>query len=260
MKRSFIYIIPLFLMLNACEGEHEIMCYPQRVKTTLASGTSAVSISADYKYNEINNKLIDRIIWSNSQTHYFSYNMEDQLIKAEEFDVKALLKKEFRIEYSGNQISRIDKYISNLNYFTQFEEDTAYVAFHTFQHDKGNVSEEEEYRRGDESQEFALKFKKEYKYDESGNISSLVSMDVAANDTAEAYSFLYDLQNNPYNALHLIFKGETFVNNILQKVDLVTDETYSYQVLYNASLYPDQINIKLDGYLYQVITYEYTCK
>lgn len=235
------------------------MCYPDWEKTTIG-GTSAFSITADYKYSEVNEKLIDRIIWSNSQTHYFSYNAEDHLIKAEEFDVKALLKREFRIEYSGNQISRIDKYISNLNYFTQEEEDTAYVAYHTFQHDKGNVSEEEEYRRADESQDFTLKYRKEYKYDDIGNVTSLVSMDVAANDTAEAYTYLYDLQNNPFKALHLIFKGETFVNNILEKVDLLTDETYSYQIIYNASLYPEQINVKLDGYFYSVITYGYTCK
>ena len=85
-------------------------------------------------------------------------------------------------------------------------------------------------------------------------------MNVAKNDTAEAYTFSYDSQNNPYNALELFFNGETFVNNILEKVDLVNDETATYQVIYNASMYPDQINIKVGGYLYQVITYDYVCR
>lgn len=259
MKRSYFYIIPLLFVLNACEVEHVEMCYPVRVKTTQAIGTSATSITADYKYNETNENLIDRIVWSNSQTHYFSYNKENQLVKVEKFDIKGLVKNEYRIEYSGNSILRIDKYLSHLNYFTQEEEDTAYVSYHTFIHDKGNVSTEEEYRLGDGSQEFALRFKKEYKYDDLGNISSLVSMDVAANDTAESYTFIYDLQKNPYNALQLIFNGETFVNNILQKVDLLTDEIYNYTVQYNPSMYPNQVSIKVGSYWSQHITYEYTC-
>jgi hypothetical protein len=85
-------------------------------------------------------------------------------------------------------------------------------------------------------------------------------MDVVTNDTAEAYTFLYDQQNNPYNELELYFYGETFVNNVLQKDDLMEDEIYSYQVIYNASQYPDQINIKIGSYLHKVITYDYTCK
>jgi hypothetical protein len=257
MKRSIIYIIPLFLLLNACVEEPEVMCYPQRVKTTIASGSGASSVTADYKYS---GNLIDRIVWSNSQTHYISYNAEEQVVKYEEFDVKNFVKTEYRVDYSGDQIMRIDKYISKLHYLTQIETDTAYVSYHTFLHDGANVSEELEYQRKDESEEFALRFMKEYTYDASGNISSLVSMDVVTNDTAEAYTFLYDYQKNPYNALELFFNGETFVNNILEKVDLVNDETYSYQVLYNANLYPNQINIKVDGYLYQVITYDYMCK
>ncbi|MFC2129352.1 hypothetical protein ACFLQX_01085 [Bacteroidota bacterium] len=259
MKRLISFIFPLLFVFNtACEFEPaEIQCYPQRVKTTSSGGGGAVSITADYKYT---GKLVDRIIWSNFQTHYFSYDAENQLTKVEEFNDKTREKTEYKISYDGYQLSRIDKYLSALDYTTKEPLDTTYIGYQTFQHDGANISEEEVYSREDESQEFSLSYKKEYSYDMSGNIIKLVSMDVLSNDTAEAYTYSYDIFKNPFKALKLYFNGETFVNNVLEKVDLVSDETYTYQVLYNANNYPDQINIKEEGTLYQVITYEYTCE
>ncbi len=259
MGRPLSYIIPvLFVFILACEfTPAEIHCYPQRVKTTLSSGAGAVSITADYKYN---GKLIDRIIWSNHQTHNFSYDAENQLIKVEEFDIKTLVKTEYRISYDGYQLMRIDKYLSVLDYQFQEPVDTSYVGYQAFSHEGANVSEEEVYARKDESEEFSLVYTKEYSYDALGNITNLVSMDVISGDTAEAYIFTYDYQKNPYDALTLYFNGETFINNILQKDDLVSDETYTYQIIYNANQYPDQINIKEEGTLYQVISFDYTCE
>ncbi len=254
MKRPLFYISILFLLfINACEIEHEVMCYPQRVKTV--SGADA-TITADYKYE---GNLLDHIVWSNSQTHYFSYSTEDQLVKIEEFNYKQLIKKELRMDYEGDQLMRVDKFISRLDYQTRTEEDTSYLAYHTFDHSGGEVSEEEVYIRNDESEDFTLRFKKEYDYDLSGNISSMVSMDVVSGDTAEAYTFSYDYHKNPFNALKLYFNGESFINNVLQREDLVNDKVYTYQVIYNASQYPQQINIK-EGILIQVITFDYTCE
>ena len=258
MKRTISYIIPLlFVFSSGCEVVPvEIECYPQRVKTTLSTGAGAASITADYKYT---GKLVDRIIWSNSQTHYFSYDAENQLSKVEEVNVKTLIKTEYRITYDGYQLTRIDKYISILDYLTQEPVDTSYVGYQTLQHNGAYVSDEEVYERKKENKDFSLKFKKKYSYDLAGNISSLVSLKPSG-DTAESYTFSYDLLKNPYDALKLYFNGESFVNNILQREDLLNDNTYTYQVIYNANQYPDQVNIKEDGLLFQVVTYDYTCE
>ncbi len=243
--------------MSGCETEHEVECFPQRVKTTLASGTNATSITADYKYT---GNLIDRIIWSNSRTHYFSYNSEEQLTKIEEFNVKTLMKTEYRISYDGIYLSRVEQYLSVLDYQTQKEVDTSYVGYHTYIHENGNISEEKVFERENETQDFVLLQNSEYSYDILGNLTGMTSVDEISGDTLESYTFIYDLQKNPYNALQLYFHGETFVNNILQKDNLLTEETYTYQIIYNSSQYPNQINIKENGYLYQVITFDYVCK
>ncbi len=247
----------IFVFMSACETEHEVACFPQRVKTTLASGTNATSITADYKYT---GDLIDRIIWSNSQTHYFSYNTEDQLIKIEEFNVKTLMKTEYRIFYDGNYLSGVEQYFSVLDYQTQMEVDTSYVAYHTYAHENGNISTEKVFGRENESQDFVLLKNNAYSYDVFGNLTEMISMDDVSGDTLESYTFIYDLQKNPYNALQLYFHGKTFVNNILQKENLLSKETYTYQIIYNSTQYPNQINIKENGYMYQVITFDYVCK
>lgn len=259
MRPTISYIILLlFVFIAACEvTPTEYYCFPQRVKTTISTGAGAASITADYKYT---GKLVDRIIWSNSQTHYFSYDAENQISKIEEINVKTLQETEYRFTYDGNQLMRVDKYLSPLDYLTQEPVDTAYVGYQTFRHEGVNVSEEEVFVRKDESEEFSLKYIKEYSYDLAGNITKLVSMNVVKQDTAEAYTFSYDLQKNPYQGLKLYFNGETFINNILEKVDLVNDNTYTYQIIYNANQYPGQINIKEDGLLYQVITFDFICE
>lgn len=259
MNRITSYILLLlFVFSSACETEStEVTCYPQRVKTTLSSGAGAISITADYKYT---GELVDRIIWSNSQTHYFSYDEENQLSKVEEINVKTLVKTEYRVTYDSYQLMRIEKYRSGLDYLTQQPIDTSYVGYQVFSHEGANVSEEEVFVRPDETVDFSLKYRKKYSYDQAGNITELVSMNLWSGDTAESYTFTYDLQKNPFDALKLYFNGESFVNNVLQKEDKVNDNTYNYQIIYNANLYPEQINVKEDGYLYQVITYDYTCE
>lgn len=258
MKRLFIYTaLFVFVYISGCETEHEVSCFPQRVKTTLAIGTNATSITADYVYD---GDLILRIIWSNSQTHYLSYNSEDQLTKIEEFNVKSLVKTEYRISYNGNYLSRVEQYLSTLDYQTQKEVDTSYIAYHTYIHKNGNISAEEVFGRENENQDFVLLKNNEYSYDVFGNLTEMTSMDEISGDTIESYTFIYDLQKNPYNALQLYFHGETFVNNILGRENLLTEETYTYQIIYNPSQYPNQINIKENGYLYQVITFDYVCK
>ena len=243
--------------MSSCEDEHEVACFPQRVKTTLALGTNATSITADYVYE---GNLIARIIWSNSQTHYFSYNSDDQLTKIEEFDVKSLVKTEYRISYDGNLLSRVEMYLSNLDYQYQTEVDTSYIAYHTYTSENGNISTEKVFGRESELLDFELLENKEYLYDISGNLTAMSSIDQISGDSLESYTFMYDLQKNPYNTLNLYFNGETFVNNILQKENLLTEELYTYQIIYNSTQYPKQINIKENGYLFQVITFDYVCK
>lgn len=257
-KFSSHIVVLLLLFLLGCEFETgEVQCYPQRVKTLISTGAGAESITADYKYE---GKLIDRIIWSNKQTHYFSYDAQNQLTKVEEYDIQYLLMTAYDLTYDGLQLSRIDKYISRLDYLLHEPLDTAYLGYQVFVHKGAEISNEEVYEREDEAQEFYLKYTREYTYDESGNLTSMVSMDAVESDTAEAYIYSYDFEKNPYGALKLYFNGESFINNVLQRENLLNDEIYTYQIIYTPNQYPEQINVKQEGTLYQVITFDYTCE
>ncbi|MDX1314866.1 MAG: hypothetical protein R3356_05135, partial [Eudoraea sp.] len=185
MKSGSSYIIVLLLVFSsACEFEQEeTHCYPVRIKSTLSTGAGAASTTADYKYE---GKLVDRIIWSNKQTHYFSYDTENRLAKVEEFNIRTLQETEYRLTYDGFQLSRIDKFISSLDYRTQEPVDTTHIGYQTFTHSGANVSEEEVFGRESEDEDFALLYTREYSYDLAGNITGMVSMNAISGDTAEA--------------------------------------------------------------------------
>jgi len=89
-------LVMILFVFAGCETEQEVRCYPQRISTKGDAG--ATSITADFKYL---NDTLDRIIWSNYQEHYYSYNDSRKLIKVSRKNVLTLKKKRVRTNVRG---------------------------------------------------------------------------------------------------------------------------------------------------------------
>jgi hypothetical protein len=246
-------------ILFSCGGKgDEIQCYPTRVKRTISTGTGANSITADYKYT---GDLVDRIIWSNSQTHYYYYDDQRRLTEIERVNVARLQKTELFFTYEENLLTRIDNYLVNLDYVTQEDVDTVFTGYREMTYDAGRVIEENIYDvLTEQDDEIQHTYREKFEYDASGNLTSFEVIDMVRNTPVESYTMTYDLANNPYSAIDIYFDEASHVNNIVEKQDHIANETYSYTISYNANSYPQQIIIKLEGYLSEAISFDYECR
>lgn len=258
MKRNFISILfVIVIMVSGCEKEKEIACYPQRVTKRFVGGSGATSLTADYKYV---GDTLDRIIWSNYQTHFFTYNQPGNLSIVSRKNVQTFKRHESRLVYEDELVLKVNEYIMNLDRSTQEDIDTILSGYREFEYDGGEVQGEKVYSIDELSGEMGLDFFKKYEYDLNGNMISYVSLDDINGDTTEAFSYTYDNQKNPFSSLNLLFEGETHVNNIVESIDLLTDNVYSYQISYSFEDLPEQINIKQESILLELITIDYMCK
>ena len=69
-------VLALSLLAIGCESvepEMEPVCLPTNISMTLVQGSQTLKIIADFHYRT-GTDLLDRITWSNHQTHYFEYD------------------------------------------------------------------------------------------------------------------------------------------------------------------------------------------
>ncbi len=253
-----LYFLTALLLLVACERQDETECFPQRITRTILQGTNANAITSDYKYQD--NRL-DHIIFSNSQTHYFIYGDNGRLATVDMIDVKNFQENEYRMDYDGEgKLKRMDHYRMQLDRITQAALDTTYMGYSEFTYKGGWVSGKNAYSMDVGTGDLIHATRDSYSYDISGNITIHLSLDLVTGDTLVNDSMVYDRQRNLFSSLDLYFDGESHVNNLVEKTSLLSGEVYSYQILYSTSGFPDQVNIKLDGYLSEVIRVNYLCQ
>ena len=253
MKKSFqILAIAGLLILSGCETETETVCLPQRVKSTFLTGNS---ITQDFKYT---GTQLDRIVRSDFQTDHFDYDDVGGLLQIRRINVQFLRKTETRLFYEGGRLSYSEDYRMNLDQSTQQDIDTALVGIMEYSWDGNQVSMIEHYE-GTPGAGFNLASFTEYSYDLAGNMIESVTFNPAG-DTTEAFSYVYDLQPHPFSSLDFPFEGITFVNNVVQSLDMVNGEEFTHQVVYGPTLFPDQVIIKSFGTNNEVIQYSYDCQ
>lgn len=259
MKNRIAYlIVALTFVIGGCEpNEEEIKCFPQRVTSRIVQGAGATSITADYSYEE---EQLDHIVWSNFQTHFYFYDEANRLSVISQKNVQTFLKTEHHLTYQGELPVRRDNYRITLDRATQENLDTLHLSYHEYVNEGGRITEEMIYNLNEESGSFEFEVRNKYEYDLSGNLTSYVSMDEVLGDTLEAYTYIYDTGRNIYSSLNLMFDGETHVNNIRQKTDLLTGEVYDYTLSYTATMFPEQISVEVGSYRIEIINISYSCK
>jgi hypothetical protein len=250
-------LLVLLVFLPGCGTEQETQCYPGRVSTTIAEGTNATMITADYQYD---GDRPDRIIFSNFQTHFFEYDDNGRIRSVARKNVQTFQNLTSVYTYSDGEAVRSDEYRIRLDRFTQENLDTVHTGYRLFEYEGGNVTGEQEFAIDPASGAATLSLYKTYTYDASGNMSKYVCLDEVDGDTIEASEYQYDLQRHPYRDLGLVFEGATHVNNVLRRTDLLTGEVFNHQVIYTTAGYPEQINVKQESYLVEVTRYDYTCR
>lgn len=259
MRRITVTILPLLVILSSgCdETEPEISCFPQRITRMTAEGTNATSVTADFNYKE---ERLDRIVWSNFQTYFNSYNEAGKLVKVARKNVQSFRKLESRITYESELAVRTDEYRMKMNRFTHEDVDTMHMGYRLFEYDGDRLMVEKVYEKMDDSDQMEMMFYKEYTYDLSGNIIQYICLDDIQGDTIEAFSYTYDNKRHPYSLLDLAFEGESHVNNVVKKTNLLKGVDHNNQVVYSVTGFPEQINVKQENYLTEVVSIDYTCR
>jgi hypothetical protein len=260
MNRIALSLIILFILVSSgCDEMQpaEVACFPQRITRMNAEGTKASSVTADFKYEA---ERLNRIVWSNFQTHYYSYREDGKLEKVERKNVQTYQKHESRIIYGDELVERIDEYRMRLDRFTHEDLDTVQAGYRDFEYDGSKLVAERVYEKADDSEDMELQRYNEYMYDIAGNIVQYVSLEEIGGDTIEAFSYIYDSRRHPFSSLALLFEGESHVNNVLQRTNLQKGVTYFNQIIYTPSSFPEQINVKQEDYLTEVVSIDYTCR
>ncbi len=259
MSRISIAIIVLTsVMVSGCDEQaYETSCLPERIIRKESGTIKVSSVIADFKYE---GDKLERIVWSNSQTHFNSYSEEGKLIKVARKNIQNFQKLESHITYDHALAVRTDEYRMRLDQSTQEDIDTVHVGYREFEYDGDKLVAERVFEKGDDSDRMELAKYKEYEYDLSGNMVKHVSFDDYKGDTIEAFSYMYDNRKHPFSSLDLLFEGETHVNNILTKTDLLRGVVYSYKNVYSYTSFPEQIIIEQGNILTEVVSINYTCK
>jgi len=257
MVRLALLLSLSMLLMAGCEtDQEESYCYPQRITQTIPEGSETTQVTADFNYED--NRL-DHIIWSNFQTHYFSYLEDGNLRSVAKKNVQTFRTRESVMVYDEGRVSRTNKYSISLDRFTQENLDTTFTGYHLFTYEDGHIVLEEVYSNNEENTGADLAAYNMYTYDAVGNITRAVSLTAKGGDTLSASSFTYDNKKHPFNGLELPFEGESHINNVHERTDLVSGDVYFHQVIYTPSDYPEQLNIKQESYLTEVIRIDYLC-
>ena len=250
-------VLALFLFTQACElapEEVEISCLPVNVSITLVQGSQTSKIIADFHYIPETDRL-DRITWSNHQTHYFEYDSRDRIsvVRAIKVDIKVQEEKWF--VYDGFLVERVDLVKRNLDYTYLEPLDSIYTGYVEYAYEGENVIEEWEYEisEGGHREEYVRNVT--YEYDSDGNLLSRTELDPASGESVTT-TMTYDQSKHPYFALQYYINGESYVNNMLSRSE--GDEfDYTYNLTLNEYEYPETIYEKLGSAYTRISNYSY---
>lgn len=259
MRRLAIALLGVFIFIvSGCDEQgYDSSCFPERIIRKASGTINPYSVISDFKYD---GDKLERIVWSNSQTHSNSYNADGKLEKVARKNTQNFQKLESHITYDRALAVRTDEYRIKLDQFTHEDIDTVHMGYREFEYDGDKLVAERVFEKSDDSERMEMTKYNEYEYDLSGNMVKHVSFDDYRGDTIEAFSYVYDNRKHPFSSLDLLFEGETHVNNVLSKTDLIKGIVYSYKNVYSHFSFPEQIIIEQENILTEVVSIDYTCK
>lgn len=254
-------VLVLFLLATACETapeELESTCLPLKLSMTLVQGSSTTKIIADFHYIP-DTELLDRITWSNHQTHYFEYDDMGRLKVLKMMKVDVRVQEERWFEYDGDLVERVDLIKRNLDYAYLEPLDSIYTGYVEYEYEGKYVIEESEYEisEGGFREDYIRNVS--YTYDSEGNLTAVEEYDPSSGER-NTTSMTYDQSKHPYFALPYYFEGTSYVNNMLSKSDEGTGMDYTYDLVLNEFEYPETVYEKLGSTYTRFISYSYMLK
>jgi len=260
MKNARLFallLIPAWIF-SSCEQateEQERICLPQRMNATIVQGSRTEKIIADFHYKE-DTEVLDRITWSNHQTHYFEYDEQGRIRVVRQVKVDKKVQEELWFHYDGALVNRIDRVEKNLDYVFLEPIDSTLVGYREFSYQGSLILEERYYSLTQNGHMELFEQKREYEYDSQGNILNALSTNIREKNS-ETVRLSYDKSKHPFSALQYYFSGESYVNNILTKSEAESGFDYSYDYELNAYNYPETIYEKLGAVNTRIIRYTY---
>jgi len=256
----FLAVLALFLFTQACETapeEVEATCLPTNISITLFQGSQSSKIIADFYYIP-DTELLDHITWSNHQTHFFEYDTQNRLQVLRVIKVKDKVQEERWFEYNGLLVDRINLVVRNLDYTYLEPVDSIFAGYLEYDYEGENIKEEREYKITDTEHLAELVMNTTFEYDERDNLISLTVLDLVE-EKSSTMTMTYDESKHPYSALPYYFMGESYVNNMLTRLEN-DDFSYTYNQTLNEYEYPETTYEKLGSAYTRIINYSYQCK
>lgn len=258
MNKQTLLILFTAFLIQSCESEQEQMTQtllPETASETIIDGVSTRRIMADFHYVE-GSRLIDRIVWSNHQTHFFEYGEKDRLLVVRKVKVQEKLQDEYWFEYQEERMIRANIIRKNLDYFCLLPLDSSYVGYLDYQYEEGRVAEERRHGFDQEGNQ-VLEQKRTFSYDPEGNIIRRVTTSYGEPESTLSEEMSYDKGLHPFSGLHYYFTGNSHRNNVVSLTTSHDNTCYQYELEANSDGYPEIIFESLGAYHSRVLRYTY---
>lgn len=253
-------VLPLFLLAISCESvepEIEPVCIPTNISMTVVQGSQTLKIIADFHYRP-GTELLDRITWSNHQTHYFEYDESDRLKVIRVMNVDTKVQEERWYNYNGSLVESVDLIKRNLDYTYLEPLDSIYTGYVEYAYEGSYITEESEYEITADGHREEYTRKTSYGYDTEGNLIFRTDLDPISGVSTQT-TMTYDQTRHPYFALQYYFQGESYVNNMLTRSE-ESGFDYTYNLTLNEYEYPETVYEKLGSAYTRIINYAYELK
>lgn len=260
-KLILLPVLVLFFMVSSCElapEEVETTLLPLKISMTVVQGSNTNKILADFHYIP-DTELLDRITWSNHQTHYFEYDELGRLKVLRMMKVDVRVQEERWFVYDGDQVERVDLIKRNLDYAYLEPLDSIYTGYVEYEYEGAYVVEESEYEISEDGFREDYVRNVSYTYDSDGNLTAVEEYDPGSGER-NTTSMTYDQSKHPYFALPYYFEGISYVNNMLSRSDEESGMEYTYDLVLNEFEYPETVYEKLGSAYTRFISYSYMSK
>jgi hypothetical protein len=248
-------------MVTSCElapEEVETTCLPIKISMTVVQGSNTSKIIADFHYIP-DTELLDRITWSNHQTHYFEYDESGRMKVLRMMKVDKRVQEERWFVYDGALVERVDLVKRNLDYTYLEPVDSIYTGYVEYDYEGAQVIEESAYEISEDGFREEFIRNASYTYDSQGNLTSIDEMDPISGES-NLITMTYDQSKHPYFALPYYFDGISYVNNMLSRSEEKSGMDYIYDLRLNEYEYPETVYEKLGSTYSRITSYSYLIK
>lgn len=253
LSLSLLFLLLVYSCESSPEEERELIL-PTNMSTTIVQGSSTTKIIADFHYIP-ESGLLDRITWSNYQTHYFEYDEAEKLKVLRKELVKEKVMEELWFRYDGVEFSEVILVKRNLDYTTLEPLDSSYTGHIDYDYEGKYIVGETEYAIQKGSETLYPVRESSYEYDALGNMVKRSTTYLDGSGRDEEVIMSYDSGKHPFSDLSYYFTGDSFVNNLLTRT--VGSMNYSYDVRLDARDFPETIYEKLGSSYSRIMRYTY---